>query len=506
MKRGFILTLIQLTIISVIIFALMINNGFHLSGFTIYESQPDAASGKDTYIKENFNNTNYGTDPKILVGTDSLGRNLRGLIEFDLSSIPSSTVLSANLQVNLSYSSSDSNITIKIYRLTSSWTESKTTWTNSSPSQLWSTVGGDYSEEVTSLQFSNVSGLYNFTITNLVRGWINGSYSNYGLMLVSNDSAVEDIKEIDSSDSDSASARPKITINYVENAPLSIINASNNSNITNLKQTSGRGTGAAVQEIANLTLTFDKTIYLSKDIEKTVSVQISNNGGKDLTGLYLELENLDRLYYTVSPALITSLKKAETKTFEINFLITEFLEEENFNCSIKTSEIEVKEPVKIIVLNFLSYLQEEINRLTNRIESVRSKLTSDRLKEEIKKCENITDEIKSQISEEEFINARDNIQNADDCIDNVEKQISPFGWFPKLNFPALNTGDIFWISTSAVLIMMIFIIIFLIKKVNTASKISSFMKSNEEKESAPVTMNQKYFDDKLKQIREKLGS
>ncbi|MCX6750280.1 MAG: DNRLRE domain-containing protein, partial [Candidatus Pacearchaeota archaeon] len=116
MKRGFILTLIQLTTVFVIIFALMINNGFHLSGFTVFESQPDAASGKDAYIKENFNTTNYGTDSKILVGTDLLGRDLKGLIKFDLSSIPSSTVLSANLQVNLSYSNTDNNITIKIYR------------------------------------------------------------------------------------------------------------------------------------------------------------------------------------------------------------------------------------------------------------------------------------------------------------------------------------------------------------------------------------------------------
>ena len=1159
MKRGFILTLIQLTTVLIILFALMINsnNGIHLSGFTIYDSQPDASSGKDAYIKENFNSTNYGTDSKILIGKDSSGNNLRGLIEFNVSSIALSTVLSAKLQINLSYSSSNTNITIKLYRITSPWTESETTWTNGTSLQSWDTAGGDYAEEVDFLQFSNVSALYNFTITNLVRGWVNGSYSNYGIILISNDSATGNRREIDSSDSGSVSARPKIIIDYTENAPPSIINFSTNSNLTNLKQvgeqanftifwedlegnnakayicnsssisfasgcadktfcstslaatnpircsytvtssenrttsffsvvcdssncsdanqsyfymnhaptilivqpngsetvnqsqgnynikfnvsdadddfllakiyygetqnsttyiinsslnltnsctdtdsktsttnncsyswnssgiygatyyltiivndsyslindssdasfsvksvidnifpnitaqwieadiysgeqvqiyanisdantitawasvnttpetnvtlrnassivyngtltspavgnyqfkvyardivgnlndsmswqtfsvrkpnattqnehapttalpyhtikitgelnatdslkdvyaylnvpegftflsgypqnssvgnfsslqvknatwflsvpltettyvlnitytdyysnswnssnmniqvtsavgggyeldvsgypevqtsnsyyseayfkqsgvyaapdsikvsiydssgnlqispvdmstkqtgiynytysvpalaatgqwetrvnatkssvsyyarqfwklvgalfdvrdiviidtnvshlnisvtvenkgsvavdlflqwnltrtdtnqqldsklntigvgagesitkdyspsttylgqvkitflgrysgteTAGAysiftttpgnitcgdgtcstgetcsscpadcgscpvspgggsgGTGAAIGEKANLTITADKTIYIAKNVPKTISLEINNNGEKNLNDISLELENLDKLFYTISPTTITSLKTGETKTFEIKFLITDLLEEQNFNYTIKTNELTVREPGKIIVLNLLAFLQEEINRLAARIENLNNKITDDRLKEEIKKCEDITNEIKSLIDKEEFINAMDSIENADDCIDNIEKQTSKRGWLAWL--PEFKTGDVFLIIISAFLIMMIVIVILLIKKVNAKFKVSKFLETREKRELPetteekgelkPGTMGEKYFEDKIKRIQERL--
>jgi hypothetical protein len=68
-----------------------------------------------TYIRENFNTTNYGSNSKILIGKDDSGKVLKGLIEFGLSSIPAnSTIVSAKLQVNLSYSSNNNNITIKV--------------------------------------------------------------------------------------------------------------------------------------------------------------------------------------------------------------------------------------------------------------------------------------------------------------------------------------------------------------------------------------------------------
>jgi hypothetical protein len=236
MKRG-LLFIILLTTITIMFLALFMNSNFHLTGFTIYDSQPDSTTGKDTYIQENSNNTNYGSNTKMLVGKDGLGRNHKSLIEFNISSIPAgNTVVSAKLQINVLYSSSDNNITISLYRLTSPWNESEATWSNRTISELWNTTGGSYAEEVDSLQFSNESRFYNFTITNLVRNWVNGSYTNYGIILVSNDSSTGNRREIDSSDSTNSSARPKLVIDYTENAPPFIINITTDSNLTDFKQ------------------------------------------------------------------------------------------------------------------------------------------------------------------------------------------------------------------------------------------------------------------------------
>ena len=1157
-KYGFWIVIVQLIIILIILFSIIITNiKPNTAGFIVYESQPNSITGKDTYITQNFNDTNYGSNARIFIGKDGIGRELRGLIEFNVSNI-SGTILSAKLQVNLSFSNNNNNITIKAYRLTSPWIESETTWKNTTSSQDWSTIGGDYAELEDSLQFSNVSVLYNFTITNLVRGWVNGSYINYGIILISDDAPSNNRKGLDSSDSASESARPKLTVDYTENAVPTIINTSTNSNLTNLKevgkqanfmifwedmeldnvkayvcnsssisfasgcadktfcstslssanpiqcsytitslenrttsffsavcdsnncsevnksyfymnhaptilivqpngseivnqsqgnylikfnvsdsdndflfadiyygetqnstvhlinsslnltnfctdadlktstqnncsyswnslgiygayyltiimndsyssvndssdssfnvksiadnippsitaqwteadihsgkqvqiyanisddniitawasinttpqinitlknalsvtyngswtavavgnyqfkvyaedivgnlndsrswqtfsirkpnattqnehspaiawpyhtikitgelnatdslkdvyaylnvpegftflsnypqnsymgnfssgqiknatwflsapltetnyvlnitytddysntwnssnlniqvtsavgggyeldvsgypevqtgnpyyseayfkqsgiytapdsikisiydsignpiissadmytkqtgiynytysvpssQTAGQwetrvnatknsisyyanqfwklvgalfdvrniviintnvnylnisvivenkgtvpadlflqwnltrtdtnqelksgletigvgagesitkyyhpvttyvgqvkitflgrysgtetagayaifsttsgtiscgdgtcntgetcsscpadcgvcpvtppggggggggGEGAIIEEKADLVLTADKIIYIAKNIEKTISFKINNTGEKGLTNISLELENLDKLFYTVSPSSITSLKRGKVKTFEIKFLITEYLGEQEFNYLIKTNELTKKEPGKIIVISILEYLQEEVSRLTAKIESAKSKITTDKLREEIKKCEDIIEEAKSQIDNEEFISARNNIENGEDCIKGVEKQISQREWIQ-----TIKTGDLLWVALSLLILIMIIIVILILRKVYVQLNLSKFLENKEKRElkSEAVegelktgTMSERYFEDKIKSIHERLKS
>jgi len=225
-----------LFIISISFFFLIYIKKPGLTGLTIYESQPDSVSGKDTYIREN-SDTNYGTATTLKIGKTAAGINFRSLIEFNLSSIPSgNTITSAILQLYLNYSSNNNNMTVTVYRVTSEWDEAAAGWNNRTEAQPWSTAGGDYGEEITSIVFSNKTGQYNLTITSLVRGWINGSYNNYGIMLISTDAENGDYKEIASSDNPDAVVRPIITVDYTENARPIITNITTDSSLTNLKQ------------------------------------------------------------------------------------------------------------------------------------------------------------------------------------------------------------------------------------------------------------------------------
>ena len=181
----------EIVLISEIIFILVLFIAFLFLlkpifvGFTIYESQPNLTVGKDTYIKQNLNSTNYGNAVILSLGKDSQNRESRSLIQLDVNEIPQGTILDAKLNLVVSYSSTENNFTVKAYRLTSSWEETETTWTNKTANNLWNKGGGDYGEEIDSVVFSNSSNSYNFTITNAIRGWINGSYNNYGLILIS---------------------------------------------------------------------------------------------------------------------------------------------------------------------------------------------------------------------------------------------------------------------------------------------------------------------------------
>ncbi|NMB66912.1 DNRLRE domain-containing protein [Candidatus Woesearchaeota archaeon] len=204
-------------------------------GFNIYEYQPDSTEGKDTYIKQSSNEINYGNVAILSIGKDSASGEFRSLIQFNTSSIPPGTILNAKLNLFVSYSSTMDNFTVKAYRLTSPWEELETTWSNKTSTMLWENGGGDYAEEIDSVLFSNLSSSYNFTITNTVRGWINGSYPNYGIILISTDAKTGERRELISSDSSNISYRPKLIIDYTSNAVPTIINISTNTNLTNFK-------------------------------------------------------------------------------------------------------------------------------------------------------------------------------------------------------------------------------------------------------------------------------
>ncbi len=105
------------------------------------------------------------------------GKIVRSLIQFDVSAIPSGTSIdSAVLRAYLveAWDYLNKTRTITAYRIGSSWSESSVNW-NTRPSCA-EAYGSD---SVTHGSW----GWYSFDVTNLVSGWVNGSLSNYGVML-----------------------------------------------------------------------------------------------------------------------------------------------------------------------------------------------------------------------------------------------------------------------------------------------------------------------------------
>lgn len=131
----------------------------------------------------------------------------RGLIKFDLSSIPAnSTVTSATLYL-YEHDSKDGQMTY-IYRVTSNWSENSATWLN------WSLLGGDFDSGISHFTFIPAQNNCRLTmdITNLVQAWVNGTYQNFGLMLYS--IGPNQTINYTSKEDGTASQRPKLNIVY----------------------------------------------------------------------------------------------------------------------------------------------------------------------------------------------------------------------------------------------------------------------------------------------------
>src|SRR3989344_410471 len=268
----------------------------------------------------------------------------------------------------------------------------------------------------------------------------------------------------------------------------------------------GGGGGATTEEKADFTIqNFEKIIYLTKNIEKVVNLEINNIGKKDLANIALELEGIDSKFYTISPLKNDLLKKGKAQKFEIKFLITDFKGELNFNYSVKTSQLTKKELGKIIVIDMKDYFLKEVERLNNRIISVKNKAPDENLLKELKNCENLIDIIKNNIGKEEFINAKDNIKEADVCIDNVDKKIKKVEIIPKISLPERKMEYLMWIVTwilmFALILILIFIIYLMYKKLGVMSFLSEMKKS---KIRSKKSLKKKNIDEKIKDLENKL--
>ena len=137
---------------------------------------------QDTFSVEDRSWQVHGADVELKTRPEA-GFERRLLIGFDLSSIPPTrTVVDAKLR--LYETTSIAGQTINLYRLTNSWVESQMNWNFRDSVNRWVTPGGDYSATAVGSFVPDVAGQYReVSVTSLAQNWVNGTFSNYGLLL-----------------------------------------------------------------------------------------------------------------------------------------------------------------------------------------------------------------------------------------------------------------------------------------------------------------------------------
>ncbi len=135
----------------------------------------------DSDVFSNYPNLNTGDTTEIWAGYDdyqeTMGGIARGLVRFDISSLPASAkIISATLELAhvTSYGIEGENLTITTHRITSDWTELGVTWNNQPGYQ------DSYGSQAI---LHSDWGWFNFDVTSLVSGWYKNQTSNYGIMV-----------------------------------------------------------------------------------------------------------------------------------------------------------------------------------------------------------------------------------------------------------------------------------------------------------------------------------
>jgi len=158
----------------------------------------------DTFIQSGFPTTSSGFSPLIDVGLDGTGNTARGLVSFDLSSLPAGMQIEhAQLELYQSATAGcNCNESIDVDQLTRPFT-ANATWNTSDGTTAWSSAGGDYASAPASSQIVPPTvGWYLWQISGLVRQWYEGAAANDGLLLkASDESGNTNLAEFNSSDS-----------------------------------------------------------------------------------------------------------------------------------------------------------------------------------------------------------------------------------------------------------------------------------------------------------------
>lgn len=196
--------------------------------------QPDPASGMDAYISglQESTSTNYGGEAEIKVGNATVSGNhaiYRGLLKFNLSSIPKSLITDARLEVYKSSGSAAStrNVDFALHAVTTQWLEGEVTWAKATQAAAWAAVGGDFVEQPictmtinadSSVGWYSSPGPESSTLASVVSGWVNGNATNCGILMKRVEEPQADTVQIKLRSSDYAdlALRPKLTVTYVE--------------------------------------------------------------------------------------------------------------------------------------------------------------------------------------------------------------------------------------------------------------------------------------------------
>lgn len=196
----------------------------------------------NTLFQTSDGSVSNGSGPTMFVGRNNSGTNSvrRGLVEFDLSSLPAGAVLtSATLRMNLSQASGAAS-PVTINRVQSAWGEGASNAGSpggaGAPSQAgdatwihtffntaqWTTPGGDFTVAPSASLSIGAIGLYSWTSAGLladVQAWQSAPPDNHGWIMLGIETTPGTAKRFDTREATIVENRPTLIVEYTVPSP-----------------------------------------------------------------------------------------------------------------------------------------------------------------------------------------------------------------------------------------------------------------------------------------------
>jgi hypothetical protein len=197
-------------------------------------------------IMPSKDNTLYEFDPAegdtsnalglhFFAGETAMGELRRGVLAFDIAGSipPGSTITAVSLSMNVSRVPVDTAYTVELHKLLADWgegtsdapgeegdgapaTTNDATWRHRFFDTIfWTTQGGDFSATVSASQSVGGVGQYTWSSAQMVadvQSWVNNPASNFGWLVLGDETAIATAKRFDTRESASP---PVLTIQYI---------------------------------------------------------------------------------------------------------------------------------------------------------------------------------------------------------------------------------------------------------------------------------------------------
>lgn len=309
----------------------------------------------DSYVSSSSPSSNYGNLTYMLSG--HFISEYYSHLEFNLSNVSTDEILKADLFLYQTASFSNP-LNATIQRITQDWNETNITYNNrpSNDGVFWNS---------TTLSTSN--GWKKFTITDLVKNWINGSYVNHGMIINYTKGTFNNYKAFYTKEI-SNDYTPRLVITYNEIDSISTIRGSGelhvNGFVDDIKN-SITDIPERVWNYSNRTLT---NYNQSKILELLYDINNSNNNIYSYLQniIYPEIDNIEELVGNLSYDIENNF------TFILNQMNDNFTSTLNSIENINTNLTNISDNVNIISL----YLENVNASLYNEVISNRDILNN----------------------------------------------------------------------------------------------------------------------------------
>jgi RHS repeat-associated protein len=168
----------------------------------------------DCYMASATPTTSQCGQTVMKVGYDGVSAKYRSLVTFPVNngSIPfGAQIMDATVGTTVTSATTATTVTGSAHQVTKAWT-SAVTWNTYNGSTAWTTAGGDYTNQ----QWTGTAypGGFYFTLRpSLVRGWLDGSIANNGLLLRTTE-AVNNVVSLATWESAFSSQWPSLEVDY----------------------------------------------------------------------------------------------------------------------------------------------------------------------------------------------------------------------------------------------------------------------------------------------------